>query len=59
VLRVNVLITSLRPHSGGPGSVPDKFMWDFRWTEWQWDTFCWYCGFPLSVSFHLCYTGCM
>ena len=46
---------SRRPHSSGPGSIPDRSVWDLRCTEWQWDrVFSQYSSFPLSVSFHHC-----
>jgi hypothetical protein len=29
---------TLRPLAiGGPGSLPDQFMWGFCWTKWHWD----------------------
>jgi hypothetical protein len=42
-------VSSLVPHSGGPGSSPGYSVWDLWWIKWHWDR---YFGFPLSISFH-------
>jgi hypothetical protein len=40
---------------GGPGSRPERSLWDLWWTKWHWDRFFSESfGFPLSVSFHRC-----
>jgi hypothetical protein len=40
---------SLASHCYGPGSIPDRVVWDLWWTKWHWGRFARVLIFPLPI----------